>query len=106
MFVIRFSYFLMPANRNKAIEMIRQEVEAAKAKGIESRLLIPLSRGRGGAALEYEIEVSQLDALEEFRHKAIGESEEITHGWMREFSDFLSEPPVVNLFRRDEGGGT
>ena len=58
MFVIRFSYFLMPANRNKAIEMIRQEVEAAKTRGIESRLLIPLSRDRGGAALEYEIEVS------------------------------------------------
>ena len=61
MYLMRFSYDLLPANREKAVALIRREVEAAKARGLRARLLIPLTRGRGEAALQYEVELPSLN---------------------------------------------
>ena len=51
MYLARFSYDVLPANRQRAIDLIRQEVEAARKEGRNARLLVPLTRGQGGAAL-------------------------------------------------------
>jgi hypothetical protein len=96
MYLVRFSYDLLPANREKAVALIRREVDAAKARGLKARLLVPLTRGRGGAALEYEVELSSLDMLDEYRSTAIGSVEE-TQRWMREFSELLTQPPAVEI---------
>lgn len=39
MYLMRLSYDLLPANREKAVALIRREVEAAKARGLRARLL-------------------------------------------------------------------
>ena len=52
MYLARFSYDVRPVDRQRAIEFIRREVEAARGKGLNARLLVPLTRGHGdGAAL-------------------------------------------------------
>ena len=63
MVLARFSYDILPVNRQQAIELIQREVEAARGKGLNARLLVPLTRGRDVAALQFEIEVKQPDAL-------------------------------------------
>lgn len=102
MYLVRFSYDLLPTNREKAVALIRREVDAAKARGLKARLLVPLTRGRGEAALEYEVELPSLDGLDEYRTTAIGSREE-TQRWMREFSELLTQPPAVEILRLDEG---
>ncbi len=104
MYLMRFSYDLLPANREKAVALIRREVEAAKARGLKARLLIPLTRGRGEAALQYEVELPSLNMLDEYRTTAIGSAEE-TQRWMREFSELLTQPPAVEILRLDEESG-
>ncbi len=37
MYLMRFSYDLLPANREKAVALIRRDVEAAKARGLKAR---------------------------------------------------------------------
>ena len=44
MYVARFSYDLLPVNRQRALDFINKEVAAAKQKGKEARLLVPLTR--------------------------------------------------------------
>ena len=57
MYLARFSYDVLPINRQRAIDFIRREVEAAHRKGPGSRMLVPLTRGQGGgAALQFEVE--------------------------------------------------
>ena len=56
MYLARFSYDVLPVNRERAIEFIRQEIEAAHANGFRARLLVPLTRPHGGAALQFEVE--------------------------------------------------
>jgi hypothetical protein len=51
MYLARFSCDVLPANRQRAIEFIQREVEAARREGRNARLLVPLTRGQGGAAL-------------------------------------------------------
>jgi len=51
MYIARFSYDVLPVNRQAAIDFIRREVEAARSSGLNARLLVPLTRGHGGAAL-------------------------------------------------------
>jgi hypothetical protein len=46
-----------------AIEFIHREVEVARRDGLQARLLVPLTRGHGGAALQFEVELSNLDQL-------------------------------------------
>ena len=98
MFLARFSYDIAPANRNRALELIRREVEAARSKGLNARLLVPLTRGEGGAALQFEIELKQLEELDQFRHRGVGSTEE-TGDWMHRFSEILVAPPQVEILR-------
>ena len=87
MYVARFSYDVLPVNRDRAIEFIRRELEAAREKGLSARLLVPLTRGpTGGPALQFEIELTSLDQLEQFRHRGVGSPEEASD-WMHSFSE-------------------
>ncbi len=98
MFLARFSYDVLPANRNRAVELIRREVEAARSKGLNARLLVPLTRGEGGAALQFEVELKQLEELDQFRHRGVGSTEE-TGNWIHSFSEVLLAPPQVEILR-------
>jgi len=98
MYLARFSYSVLPVNRQNAINFIQRELEAAKRKGFAARLLIPLTRGPGGAALQFEVELSSLDQFEEFRERGI-DSDEETGKWMNAFSEILLSPPEVELLR-------
>jgi hypothetical protein len=98
MYLARFSYSVMPVNRDRAIELIHREVEAARNQKLEARLLVPLTRGPGGAALQFEVELANLDQFDTFRERGIrGEAE--TGRWMQEFSEILLSPPEVELLR-------
>jgi hypothetical protein len=98
MYLARFSYEILPANRHRALEFISREVEAAQRNGLNARLLVPLTRGHGGAALQFEIELTKLDQLDQFRHRGVGSNEE-TGSWMHGFSEILIAPPVVEILR-------
>jgi len=100
MYLARFSYDVSPVNRQRAMDCIRQEVQAAKGKGLNSRLLVPLTRGEGGAALQFEVELTSLDQLDQFRQSGVGSNEE-TARWMHDFSQILLRPPEVSLLRLD-----
>ena len=98
MYLARFSYDVLPADRERAIDLIKQEVQAASENGINARLLVPLTRGAGGASLQFEMEMTSLDQLEHFRHRGV-ESAEGTADWMRAFSEILMSPPEVEILR-------
>jgi hypothetical protein len=51
MYIARFSYDVLPVNRERAMEFIRNEVEAARSSGLSARLLVPFTRGRMWYAL-------------------------------------------------------
>jgi hypothetical protein len=101
MYLARFSYDVLPVNRQRAIEFIRQEIEAAHENGFEARLLVPLTRPQGGAALQFEVELPSLDQFEAFRQRGAG-SRADTGDWMHAFSEILMSPPAVDLLRIDE----
>jgi len=44
MYLARFSYDVAPRNRQRALDTIRREVEAARNSGLDARILIPLTR--------------------------------------------------------------
>jgi hypothetical protein len=100
MYLARFSYNLLPVDRDRAVEFIRREVEAAQRDGLSARLLVPITRGEGGAALQFEVELTSLDQLEGLRHQSgpAGDAGD----WMRAFSEILRSPPGVEILRVDE----
>jgi hypothetical protein len=99
MYLARFCYDVQPVNRQRAIDFIRREVEAARKNSLEARLLVPLTRGHGDhAALQFEVELKDLDQLEQFRNRGVGSSAE-TGDWMRAFSEILTRPPCVEILR-------
>lgn len=98
MYLARFSYDVLPVNRQRAIDFIVREVEAARSKKLNARLLVPLTRAQGSCALQFELELAQLDQLDQFRERGVGTDEE-TRNWMREFSEILVSPPVVEILR-------
>ena len=100
MYLARFSYDVLPVNRRRAMDLIRREVEAAQGRGLNARLLVPLTRGQGGAGLQFEVELTSLDQLDGVRQHG-GGSAEATEGWMREFSEVLLAPPGVEILRVD-----
>ncbi len=67
MYIARFSYDVLPINRRRAIDFINREVEAARRNQLNARLLVPLTRGQGGTALQFEVELTSLD---QFDHSA------------------------------------
>jgi hypothetical protein len=98
MYLARFSYDVLPINRQRAIDFIRREVEAARHTGLTARLLVPLTRSHGGAALQFEIELATLDQLDQFRQHGVGSNSE-TGNWMHAFSEILVAPPAVEILR-------
>jgi hypothetical protein len=100
MYIARFSYDVLPVNRQRAIDCIRREVQAARRKQLNARLLVPLTRGDRGAALQFEVELTSLDQLDQFRQAGV-ESGQETGAWMREFSEILLCPPEVAILRVD-----
>jgi hypothetical protein len=103
MYLARFSYDVLPVNRQRAIDFIRREVEAARGKGLNSRMLVPLTRGHGGGpALQFEVELEGLDQLDQFRNRGVGSTEE-TGNWMHAFSEVLTQPPCVEILRIEDG---
>jgi hypothetical protein len=100
MYLARFSYDVLPVNRERAIGFIRREAEAARKDGLTARILVPLTRGPNGAALQFEVELNSLDQLDQFRQRGVGSRQE-TGNWMREFSEVLAHPPEVEILRLD-----
>lgn len=100
MYLARFSYDVLPVNRQRAIGFIRREVEVARSGGLKARLLVPLTRGQGGAALQFEVELASLDQFDRLRQHGDGSAEE-TETWMRAFSEVLTGPPGVEILRVD-----
>ena len=98
MYIARFSYSIKPVDRGRALELLGQEVEAARGQGLEARLLVPLTRHPGGPALQYELALPNLDAFEAFREEGVG-GEASTRAWLRDLSAILLEPPAVELLR-------
>jgi len=102
MYVARFSYDVRPADRQQALDFIWQELKAARDSGLNGRVLVPLTRGHaGGAALQFEVELANLDQLDQFRHRGVGSSED-THNWMNQFSKILTAPPCVEILHSEE----
>ena len=97
MYIARFSYAVLPLNRQRAIDFIHREVEAAQRKQLTARLLVPLTRGHGGAALQFEVELGSLDQFDRIRERGL-ESEQ-DGNWMHAFSEILLSPPEVQLLR-------
>ena len=102
MYVARFSYHVLPVDRQRALDFIRREVEAAARKNLRARLLVPLTRTHGGPALQFEVELATLDQFEQFRERGIVSDEE-TGKWMHAFSEILTCPPEVELLRVEPG---
>ena len=102
MYLARFSYDVLPVNRQRAIEFIRGELKAAREKKLNARLLVPLTRAHNGPALQFEIELSSLDQLDQFRNRGVGSSEQKTGSWMHAFSEILVAPPCVEVLRVDD----
>lgn len=100
MYVARFSYDVMPIDREQAMAFINREVEAARAAGLTARLLIPLTRPVGGPSLQFEVELASLDQLDTFRQCGVG-SRDQTGEWMHGFSRILRAPPTTEVFRLD-----
>ena len=96
MYIARFSYEVLPVNRQRAIDFIRQEVEAARINGLNSRLLVPFTRGPSGPALQFEIELTSLDELDRFRSRlAIALREELETGSRYRVSEGHSGRPAL-----------
>jgi hypothetical protein len=98
MYIARFSYTVLPVNRQRAIDFIHRELEGAGNIQLKARLLVPLTRSERGASLQFEVELQSLDQLERFRESGL-ESKENTGNWMRAFSEILVAPPSVELLR-------
>src|SRR5256714_14748550 len=102
MYLARFCYDVLPVNRQRAIEFIHREVEAARANRLNARMLVPLTRGHGeGAALQFEVELTTLDQLDQFRNRGVGSSLD-TGDWMHAFSEILRAPPSVEILRIED----
>ncbi len=103
MYLARFSYNIKPVDRDKAMDLLRQSVTAATEQGHAARLLVPLTRAPGGPALQVEVEFDTLDAFDSYRDQGLGSADD-TRNWIRELSDILLDPPVVELLHSDGGG--
>jgi len=103
MYLARFSYEVVPANRQRAMDFIRREVAAAREKGLTAKLLVPITRGQNGAALQFELQLTSLEQLDQFRQRGVS-SEEETGNWMHAFSEILLAPPMVEILRLDGAG--
>jgi hypothetical protein len=84
-YVARFSYDFHPADRDKAMEFIKPELEDAKEIGLRARILVPFTRGPSSAAVQFEVELESLNQLDQFRHGASSASLGHTAAWLHAF---------------------
>lgn len=98
MFLVRFSYDFRPVDREAALSFIRREVAAAHERGLQARLLVPLTRPHGGASMQFEVELEALDQLDPFRQRGVGNQDQ-TEDWMSAFSEILTAPPSAEIMR-------
>jgi hypothetical protein len=62
----------MPASRQQALDFIRRELRSARDNRLNGRILVPLTRGyAGGAALQFEVELTNLDQLDQFHSRGV-----------------------------------
>ncbi len=104
MYLARFAYDVKPVDRERAMEFLRHELEAARGEGLAARVLVPLTRGEGGAALQFEVELANLDQLESLRHRGGAGRGEDAGDWIRAFSEILLRPPAVEILRVADAG--
>lgn len=102
MYIARFSYDFMPADRDRAMELIRNELDDAREQGLTARLLVPFTRTLGSVALQFEVELTNLDQLDHFRHRKGGASMGDKSEWMHAFSQILRSPPSVEILHVHE----
>jgi hypothetical protein len=98
MFIARFSYDIAPSDRDSAVDLIGEEIAAAQAQGLSARLLVPVTRGPGGPALQFEVELASLDQLDTLRHRGFG-SEKATAEWADRIASVLKAPPQVEILK-------
>jgi hypothetical protein len=103
MYIARFSYDVLPKHRKQALDFIQREAEAARKRGLTCKVLIPVTRAHDGAALHFEVELTGLDQLDQFRQRGLDTSEE-TGNWMHAFSEILLAPPMVEIMRVETTG--
>ena len=102
MYLARFCYDVLPVNRQRAINFIRREVEAARVNQLSARMLVPLTRGHGEhGALQFEVELTSLDQLDQFRNRGVGSPQE-TGDWMHAVSEILTSSPCVEILRIED----
>jgi hypothetical protein len=53
--------------------------------------------------LQFELELTNLDQLDQFRQRGVSSDEE-TGSWMHAFSEILLAPPMVEILRLDGAG--
>jgi hypothetical protein len=99
MYIARFCYDFAPKDRERALECIQREVDGAAALGLNARLLIPMTRPPGGAAVEFEVALENLDQLETLRHQGVRKSEQATGKWAHTLASIISHPPEVQIYR-------
>jgi hypothetical protein len=59
---------VLPVNRQRAHDFLQKELQAASASGLAGRILIPLTRRNSGtAALQFEVQLTDLNQLDQFR---------------------------------------
>ena len=99
MYIARFSYDVLPVDRDKALEFVRREAAEAERTGLRARILVPFTRGPGStAALQFEIELTSLDQLDQFRQRSAETSSGMDE-FMHTFSQVLRSPPIVEVLR-------
>jgi hypothetical protein len=98
MYIARFSYSVLPVNRQRAVDCIHREMEAAARVPLKARMLVPLTRAQGGASLQFEVELESLEQFDQFRERGMGSGDD-TGKWMHTFSEILTSPPAVELLR-------
>ena len=103
MYVARFSYDFAPANRQQALDFLHKELKAAQASGLHGRILVPLTRspGSAGAALQFEVDLTSLDQLDQFRNQSTSVGAADAHRWIHDFSKILTAPPAVEILRAE-----
>ena len=51
--------------------------------------------------MQFEVELTSLDQLDQFRSRGVGSSQE-TGDWMHAFSEILTSPPCVEILRIED----
>lgn len=96
MYVARFSYDFAPKDRDEAMELIRREVLDARQLGLTARLLVPFTRASAYVALQFEIEIPDLNGLDAFRHR-VSSGDSAKTAWMHKLAAILRTPPQVEI---------